>query len=51
MMPHPKLSSASSPAEGAVRTWTSVRDFTQEVAARIYDEVHYRYSAEVGSAM
>ena len=50
--PAPKLSSASSTAGGAVRTWTSVRDFTQEVAvARIYDGVHYRYSTEVGSAM
>lgn len=50
--PAPKLSSASSTAGGVVRTWTSVRDFTQEVAmARIYDGVHYRYSTEVGSAM
>jgi hypothetical protein len=50
--PAPKLSSASSTAGGAVRTWTSVRDFTQEVAvARIYDGVHYRNSSEVGSEM
>jgi len=50
--PAPKLSSASSTAGGAVRTWTSVRDFTQEVAvARIYDGVHYRNSTEVGSEM
>jgi hypothetical protein len=35
-----------------VRTWTSVSDFTQEVAlARILDGVHYRNSTEVGSAM
>jgi hypothetical protein len=35
-----------------VRTWTSVSDFVQEVAvARIYDGVHYRTSAEVGTAM
>ena len=48
----PTLSSASSTAGGAVRTWTSVRDFMQEVAvARIYDGVHYRNSAEVGTAM
>jgi PAP2 superfamily len=48
----PKLSSASSTAGGAVRTWASVGDFVQEVAlARIYDGVHYRYSAEVGTAM
>jgi hypothetical protein len=50
--PAPKLSSASSTAGGAVRTWASVSDFTQEVAlARILDGVHYRNSAEVGTAM
>jgi hypothetical protein len=50
--PTPRLSSASPTAGGAVRTWTSVDDFTKEVAlARIYDGVHYRYSTEVGSAM
>jgi hypothetical protein len=47
-----KLSSASSTAGGAVRTWNSVGDFVQEVAvARIYDGVHYRNSTEVGTAM
>ena len=50
--PTPTLTSASPTAGGAVRTWTSVADFTKEVAsARIYDGVHYRYSTEVGSAM
>jgi hypothetical protein len=50
--PAPTLSSASSTADGAVRTWTTVDDFVKEVAvARIYDGVHYRYSTEVGSAM
>ena len=50
--PTPRLSSASSTAGGAVRTWTSVDDFTKEVAqARIYDGVHYRTSTDVGSAM
>ena len=50
--PTPKLSSASPAAAGAVRTWTSVDDFVQEVAvARIYDGVHYRNSSEVGTAM
>ena len=50
--PTPTLSSASSTAGGAVRTWTSVADFAQEVAvARIYDGVHYRNSTEVGAAM
>jgi hypothetical protein len=48
----PPLSSSSSTAGGAVRTWQSVGDFTREVAlARIYDGVHYRNSTEVGSAM
>ncbi len=50
--PVPTLSSASSTAGGAVRTWQSVGDFVQEVAvARIYDGVHYRNSTEVGTAM
>ena len=50
--PTPKLSSASTTAAGAVRTWASVDDFVQEVAvARIYDGVHYRNSTEVGTAM
>ncbi|HJV57083.1 MAG TPA: vanadium-dependent haloperoxidase [Methylomirabilota bacterium] len=50
--PTPTLSSASPTAGGAVRTWTSVADFSKEVAqARIYDGVHYRNSTEVGSAM
>jgi hypothetical protein len=50
--PTPTLSSASSTAGGAVRTWTSIADFTKEVAqARIYDGVHYRNSTEVGAAM
>ena len=50
--PTPTLSSASSTAGGAVRTWTSVAAFTKEVSeARIYDGVHYRNSTDVGSAM
>jgi hypothetical protein len=50
--PAPKLSSASSTAGGAVRTWNTVNDFVTEVAvARIYDGVHYRNSTEVGAAM
>src|SRR5262249_14371736 len=50
--PAPKLSSASSTAGGAVRTWASVDEFTTEVAmARILDGVHYRNSTEVGTAM
>ena len=50
--PAPRLSSASPTAQGAVRTWASVDEFTREVAlARIYDGVHYRNSTVVGSAM
>jgi hypothetical protein len=50
--PSPKLSSASSTAGGAVRTWASVGEFVQEVAvARIHDGVHYRNSTEVGTGM
>ena len=48
----PQLSSSSPTAAGAVRTWNTVGDFTQEVAvARIYDGVHYRNSTEIGTAM
>jgi hypothetical protein len=50
--PTPRLSSSSPTAGGAVRTWTSVADFWQEVAlGRIYDGVHYRFSTEAGTAM
>lgn len=50
--PTPILSAASPTAAGAVRTWTSVKDFVEEVAVgRIYDGVHYRNSTEVGTAM
>lgn len=48
----PVLATTSPTAPGAVRRWTKIADFTQEVAsARIYDGVHYRNSTEVGSAM
>jgi hypothetical protein len=50
--PMPVLATASPTAKGAVRRWTKVDDFTQEVGnARIYEGVHYRFSAEVGTAM
>ena len=50
--PKPKLSSSSKTAAGTMRTWSSVGEFTSEVAlARIYDGVHYRNSTEVGTAM
>jgi hypothetical protein len=48
----PTLSSTSPFAPGAPRSWKTVADFVQEVAAaRIYDGVHYRNSTEVGSSM
>ena len=50
--PTPPLSTTSSTAGGATRTWATVADFTKEVAAaRIYDGVHYRNSTEVAAAM
>lgn len=39
-------------ANNAKRTWSSIDDFTKEVAnGRIYDGVHFRTSTEVGTAM
>jgi hypothetical protein len=50
--PLPVLSSSSPTADGAVRQWRSLSEFTEEVqAARIYDGVHYRNSAQVGTAL
>ena len=50
--PMPTLTTTSSTAQGAARSWTKIDDFMQEVAnARIYDGVHYRNSTEVGAAM
>jgi hypothetical protein len=50
--PMPTLTTTSYTANGAARSWKSIEDFIQEVsAARIYDGVHYRNSAEVGMAM
>ena len=50
--PMPTLTTTSYTANGATRSWTTIDDFMQEVAlARIYDGVHYRTSAEVGTAM
>jgi hypothetical protein len=50
--PPPTLTTTSSTADGAVRSWPSIDAFVQEVAnARIYDGVHYRFSTEVGTAM
>jgi hypothetical protein len=51
-LPLPTLTTISTTAKGATRSWTSIDDFVQEVSnARIYDGVHYRNSAEVGSAL
>ena len=50
--PVPALTTTSSTAKGAARSWKTIDDFIQEVAdARVYDGVHYRNSAEVGTAM
>jgi hypothetical protein len=50
--PPPTLTTTSPTAKGASRTWASIAAFTEEVAnARVYDGVHYRNSAEVGTAM
>ena len=50
--PTPVLTTTSSTAPGAARSWTSLDDFTREVAeARIFDGVHFRTSTEVGTAM
>ncbi|WP_422342571.1 hypothetical protein [Parasphingorhabdus sp.] len=48
----PELWTVSYTDGGARRNWKSVDDFIQEVSdARIYDGVHYRSSADVGSEM
>lgn len=50
--PLPTISTSSPTAHGAVRQWSSLEAFVQEVAlARIVAGVHYRHSTEVGLAM
>lgn len=50
--PQPTLTTTSSTANGAARTWSSIDAFVQEVGnARVFDGVHYRFSTEVGAAM
>ena len=50
--PVPMLITASASANGAVRRWTSVGAFVQEVSnARVYGGMHYRNSTEVGTDM
>ena len=46
------LTTSPTASFGAVRRWTKIDDFIQEMAnARIYDGVHYRNPTEVGTAM
>ena len=48
----PTLRTTSPTAPGMERSWTTIEEFMQEVAnARIYDDVHYRNSTEVGTSM
>ena len=50
--PIPVLATTSTTANNSKRTWMKIEDFIQEVAnGRIYDGVHYRNSAEVGTTM
>ncbi len=50
--PAPLLTTTSTTANGAARSWSSVDAFVHEVAeARIYGGVHYRFSTRVGTAM
>lgn len=50
--PVPLLSTSSPSADGAVRKWKSLAEFTDEVrVSRIYAGVHYRNSTEVGTAL
>jgi hypothetical protein len=50
--PSPKLTATSPTAPNKPRSWNNPDEFVKEVAlARIYDGVHYRTSAEVGTAM
>lgn len=50
--PTPTLTTTSSTAKGAVRSWSKIEDFVGEVASgRIYEGVHFRNSAEVGITM
>ena len=50
--PTPTLTTTSPTAPGVVHSWTSIDAFVLEVAnGRIWEGVHYRNSAEVGTAM
>jgi len=48
----PELSTTSPTAKGATRRWARTEDFIREVAdARVWEGVHYRFSAETGVEM
>ena len=48
----PVLSTSSATADGTTRSWKTIDDFVQEVSnARIWEGVHYRNSADVGTEM
>ena len=48
----PVLTTTSNAAGGVSRSWTTIDEFMQEVPnARLYDGVHYRNSARVGTEM
>ncbi len=50
--PIPVFTMTSPTAPGVTRTWTSVKDWADEVsAARIYGGIHYRNSTVVGQTM
>jgi hypothetical protein len=50
--PLPTLSTISNTLPGVTRHWSSTEEVVREVSnARIWDGVHYRYSAEVGARM
>ena len=51
-VPVPVFATTSPTANNTKRTWMKIEDFIQEVAnGRVYDGVHFRNSAEVGTAM
>jgi hypothetical protein len=51
-VPVPIFATSSPSANNTKRTWMKIEDFIQEVAnGRVYDGVHFRNSAEVGTAM
>jgi len=50
--PTPLLSTTSSTADGATRSWKTIDGFVQEVSnARVWEGVHFRNSTEIGIKM